>query len=267
MHETGCAEEDSVKNGDSRVALVSGAAHGIGEGIAARLAANGYAVALLDINTARCGAVAERLAYEHGVETLSLIADTGTEPEVREAMAAVRERFGRLDALVNNAGNPNPSTAPIDELDRATWDRYLEVNLTGYFLLAKHAMPMLRESSGAIVNIASIHALQSDAHHNMAYAATKGGVLAFTHALALAEGPAVRVNAISPGWIDVRNEEKRKASPLRDIDHAQHPAGRVGEPRDIAALAAFLLSDDARFITGENVIADGGMTRKMAFVD
>lgn len=249
----------------SRAALVTGAAHGIGEGIAARLAADGYAVAVLDIDASRCGPVAERLAYEHGVETLALVADTGTEDEVRDAIARVRERFGRLDALVNNAGNPNPPTGPIDELDRANWDRYLEVNLTGYFLVAKHAIAMLRAARGAIVNIASIHALQSDANHNMAYAATKGGIVAFTHALALAEGPRVRVNCISPGWIDVRDEKEKTTSPLRDIDHAQHPAGRVGEPRDVAALAAFLLSEDAGFITGQNFVADGGMTRKMVF--
>ena len=249
----------------SRVALVTGAGHGIGEGIAARLASDGYAIAILDIDTERCGAVAEHIAREHGVKTLPLIADTGTEDEVRGALDQAGKEFGRLDVLVNNAGNPDPATAPIDQLDRATWDRYLEVNLTGYFLMAKHSMPMLREARGSVVNISSIHALQSDADHNMAYAASKGGIIAFTHALALSEGPHVRVNCISPGWIDTRGEEKKKSSPLRDVDHAQHPAGRVGEPRDIGALVAFLVSDDAGFITGQNFIADGGMTRKMVF--
>lgn len=250
---------------NSHVALVTGAAHGIGEGIGARLASEGSAVAILDINAQRCGRVAERLAYEHGVKTLPLVADTGSEDDVEQAFEKVRATFGRLDALVNNAGNPKPSTAAIDELDRASWDRYLEVNLTGYFLAAKHAIPMLRESGGSIVNISSIHALQSDANNNMAYAATKGGIVAFTHALALAEGPRVRANCISPGWIDVRDADERKKAPLRDIDHSQHPAGRAGAPRDIAALAAFLLSDDASFITGQNLVSDGGMTRKMVF--
>ncbi|HEX6929117.1 MAG TPA: SDR family oxidoreductase, partial [Gammaproteobacteria bacterium] len=103
--------------------------------------------------------------------------------------------------------------------------------------------------------------------YSSAYAASKGGVIALTHALALSLGPRIRVNSISPGWIDVREPEEKHAEPLRDIEHSQHPAGRVGEPRDIAALAAFLLSPDAAFMTGQNVIADGGMTRKMCYVD
>ncbi len=250
-----------------QVALVTGAAHGIGLGIAARLASRGYAVAMLDINTDRCARAAERIAQERGVATLPLIGDTGTEDEVENAVERIRATFGRLDAVVNNAGNPNPSTEPVEKLDRATWDRYLEVNLTGCFLVAKHTIPLLRESRGAMVNIASIHALQSNANHNAAYAAAKGGIVALTHALALSLGPEIRVNCISPGWIDVREPERKQDEPLRAIEHSQHPVGRVGEPRDIAALAAFLLSDDAGFITGQNFIADGGMTRKMAYVE
>lgn len=256
-----------VKAIKERAALVTGASHGIGLGIAGRLAREGYAVAMLDINTERCGPAAERIAREHGTRTLPLIGDTGTEDEVQDAVAQVRSAFGRLDAVVNNAGNPNPSTEAVEHLDRAIWDRYLAVNLTGYFLVTKHTIPLLRKTGGAIVNIASIHALQSNANHNAAYAATKGGVIALTHALALSLGPRIRVNSISPGWIDVREPDEKRAEPLRDIEHSQHPAGRVGEPRDIAALAAFLLSPDAAFMTGQNVIADGGMTRKMCYVD
>jgi len=247
------------------VALITGAAHGIGKGIAARLARSGHTVVVFDINRERGAHVAAAIEHEHGVESLALAGDTGSEDDVRAGVDEIRQRFGRLDALVNNAGNPDPSSVSLDQLERTMWDRYLEVNLTGYFLVAKHAVPLLRERCGAIVNIASIHALQSDTDHNMAYAATKGGIVAFTHALALSEGPRVRVNCISPGWIDVRDEEERRSSPLRDIDHAQHPAGRVGLPRDVAALTAFLLSDEAGFITGQNFIADGGMTRKMIF--
>lgn len=265
LKETLAAEEHFMKE-HRRLALVTGAAHGIGEGIASRLAHDGYDVALLDINGTRCAHVAEAIGREWRTAALPLTADVGNEDDVRTAIANIKTHFGRLDALINNAGIPDPVTEPIEALERATWDRYLEVNLTGCFLVSKHAVPLLREHGGAIVNIASIHAIQSDVHHNMAYAATKGGTVAFTHALALSLGPAIRVNCISPGWIDVRDDAERKESPLRDIDHAQHPVGRVGKPADIAALVAFLLSPDAGFITAQNFIADGGMTRKMAFV-
>lgn len=250
----------------SPVALVTGAAHGIGEGIAERLARDGHDVALLDIDQERCGPVADRIARKFSVATMAVIADTGNEQDVRGALAQVAERFGRLTAVVNNAGNPHPSTVPVDELERAEWDRYLQTNLTGYFLIAKHSIKLLRESHGAMVNVSSIHALQSDSGHNMAYAASKGGIVAFTHALALSEGQKVRVNCISPGWIDVRGEEDRERSPLRGIDHEQHPAGRVGRPHDIAAVTAFLLSEDAAFITGQNIVVDGGMVRKLAYL-
>src|SRR5690606_4818114 len=213
-----------------RVALVTGAAHGIGLGIAAGLAREGYAVAMLDINAERIEPAARAIAQQHDVATLPLIADTGTEDEVENAIGRLRSRFARLDAVVNNAGNPEPSTVAIEHLERATWDRYLEVNLTGYFLVAKHAVPLLRASGGAMVNISSIHALQSDATHNAAYAATKGGVIALTHALALSLGPVIRVNCISPGWIDTRDAETRQNEPLQDVAHVQHSVGRVGEP-------------------------------------
>jgi NAD(P)-dependent dehydrogenase (short-subunit alcohol dehydrogenase family) len=121
-------------------------------------------------------------------------------------------------------------------------------------------VPVLRRAGGAaaIVNIASTRALQSEPNTE-AYAASKGGIVALTHALAVSLGPAVRVNCISPGWIDVR------ASQLSDQDHAQHPVGRVGKPLDIAKLVLFLLSEDAGFITGQNFVVDGGMTRKMIY--
>jgi NAD(P)-dependent dehydrogenase (short-subunit alcohol dehydrogenase family) len=143
----------------------------------------------------------------------------------------------------------------------------IATNLTGMFLTTKHAAAELRKGRGAIVNIASTRALQSEPNTE-AYAASKGGIVALTHALAMSLGPAVRVNCISPGWIDVSEWKKpsqRKAAELRPEDHAQHPAGRVGTPLDIGKLALYLLSSDAGFITGQNFVVDGGMTRKMIY--
>lgn len=157
----------------------------------------------------------------------------------------------------------------MEQLSLEAWNRVLAVNLTGAFLCVKHAAPHLRQTRGAVVDIASTRALQSEPHTE-AYSASKGGLLALTHALAISLGPAVRVNAISPGWIEVSNWKKsgrRRPPTLRPVEHAQHPAGRVGTPEDIATMAAFLLSEVSGFITGQNFIVDGGMTRKMIYVE
>ncbi len=120
-----------------------------------------------------------------------------------------------------------------------------------------------------MVNITSTRALQSEAHTE-AYAASKGGIVALTHALAISLGDRVRVNAVSPGWIAVgewRPPDRRRADDLRPVDHEQHPCGRVGKPEDVAAMVAFLISEAAAFVTGQNFVVDGGMTRKMIYAD
>jgi NAD(P)-dependent dehydrogenase (short-subunit alcohol dehydrogenase family) len=224
-----------------KVAVVSGGAQGIGKAVAEVLAGRGWQVAVADIQKS---------------DFFFVKTDVSREASVRACVRSVAKRFGRLDALVNNAGIADPHTGPLEKLELREWNRRIGVNLTGCFLMAKHATPHLRRARGAIVNIASTRALQSEPDTE-AYAASKGGLVAFTHALAMSLGPQVRVNCISPGWI--------AHQPVGKKDHAQHPVGRVGRSGDIAALVAYLLSDAAGFVTGQNFVVDGGMTKKMIY--
>jgi NAD(P)-dependent dehydrogenase (short-subunit alcohol dehydrogenase family) len=251
---------------DARVAVVTGGAQGIGLGIVRRLVSDGWRVAALDVDRE---ALLEVEAWAQSPLVMTLLADVKLEDEVALALGEVEERWGRLDALVNNAGIASPWAAPIEKLAYADWHRVLATNLDGVFLCCKHAASALRRSGGSIVNLASTRALQSEPNTE-AYAASKGGVVALTHALAVSLGPAVRVNCVSPGWIDVSEWKKstvRRSAELRPIDHQQHPAGRVGSPPDVAALVAFLLGQEAGFITGQNFVVDGGMVRRMIYAE
>jgi len=248
-----------------RVACITGGAQGIGKGIATQLLRLGYAVTIVDIDVE---------AGEECVDELGILgalrfipADIREEADVCDSITETLQRFGRLDALINNAALANPYHEAIEALSLESWNRVLATNLTGAFLATKHAVPHLREVGGSIINIASTRALQSEANCE-AYAASKGALLALTHALAVSLGPAVRVNCISPGWIEVSEWQKRserRAAELSERDHLQHPAGRVGTPEDVAAMVVFLLSEEAGFITGQNFVVDGGMTRKMIY--
>lgn len=248
-----------------RVAIVTGGGQGIGRGIAARLLGEGYRVAIFEQAADARQAVERAFA---GADVRVLEVDIGREESVREGVAETLSAWGRVDALVNNAALSDPYNRPIEELPLADWERALRVDLTGQFLCVKHAVPALRRSGqGAIVQVASTRALQSEPNQE-AYATAKGGLVALTHALAVSLGPAIRVNAVSPGWIDTSALKPRPAeSGLRAVDHEQHPVGRVGVPEDIAALVSFLLSPAAGFITGQNFVADGGMTRKMIYAE
>jgi NAD(P)-dependent dehydrogenase (short-subunit alcohol dehydrogenase family) len=250
-----------------RVVLITGAAQGIGRCLAVAFGAAGAHVVLVDRNEPMAReAAGEVAAGPEAPRALAIGADVATETDVQRVVESAVAEYGRLDVVVNNAATSHGS--PPELLDLADWERVLGVNLTGPFLLSRHAAPHLRRQRGAIVNIASTRAFMSEPNSE-AYTASKGGLVALTHALAASLAPDVRVNAIAPGWIDTatwRPFADRREPTHSPADRDQHWSGRVGTPEDIAAIA-LLLADGERagFITGQCLTCDGGMTRKMIY--
>jgi len=251
-----------------RVILVTGGANGIGRGIAQAVLGAGGKVLVGDLDTdAGKACLAE---WQRPDDAAFRRLDISREASVRRFIDAALKRFGRIDGLVNNAGIAAAHGTPLADMEWHEWQRRLS-SLHGAFLCSKHALPVIATAvnGGAIINIASTRARQSEPDSE-AYAAAKGGLLAFTHALALSAGPSVRVNSISPGWITTgawQAPARRRAPKLSRDDHAQHPVGRVGQPEDIGALAVYLLSSLSGFTTGQDFVVDGGMTRKMIYTD
>jgi hypothetical protein len=236
------------------VALVTGGAKGIGRAVARHLLAADWRLGIVDLPEAGL----RRAFPPRSRNVLAIEGDVRDEETIADAVDALVHRFGRLDAVVSNAGIM--IRKPIRHLTLTEWHRVIDTNLTATFLLARAAEKPLRKAKGAIVTIASTRALMSEPNTEP-YAATKGGLLALTHALAISLGPDVRVNCVSPGWIATKDY-----GALRRKDHTQHPVGRVGKPEDIAEIVAWLL--DAKrsgFVTGANFVVDGGMTRKMIY--
>jgi NAD(P)-dependent dehydrogenase (short-subunit alcohol dehydrogenase family) len=249
-----------------RVALVTGGAMGIGAGIAASLAEAGADIVICDIDEAGAEATAAAVRG-HGREALVLHTDIADSVAVETAIARVAGRFGRLDVLVNNAGIEYFTS--IAETTEEQWDRTQDVDLKGIFLMTKAALPLLRRSASAtVVNIASVHA-QATIPDLGAYAAAKGGVVAFTRSLAQDLGrDGIRAISISPGFIHTPMVEAWLAStPDREQTVARvnglHPCGRIGTPTDIANFVAFACSDLGTFINGADIVIDGGLTTKL----
>jgi NAD(P)-dependent dehydrogenase (short-subunit alcohol dehydrogenase family) len=234
-----------VSSSEPRIALVTGGARGIGAGIAARLVADGWHVI-----------VADRDAVDAPTGVRAIACDVADEATAATLIANLTAQEGRLDGLVCNAGVN--IRKPLRDLTLGEWSHVLATNLTSTFLLVRAAETLLRATHGAVVTIASTRAHMSEPNTE-AYAASKGGLVALTHALAISLGPDIRVNCISPGWIFTKGEAPRPE------DHEFHPAGRVGEPADIASLATWLLGPESRFVTGAEFIIDGGVTRKMIY--
>lgn len=247
-----------------KVAVVTGGGQGIGKATAKALLENGWTVVIAEIDKA-AGRETEHEYRDIG--TIRFVpTDVADEESVKGMIRDAGMQFARIDLLVNNAAIS--ANKPVTALSVKAWDRTMGVNLKGAFICAKYAASHLRKTKGAIINIASTRALMSEPDTE-AYAASKGGIVALTHSLAVSLGPDVRVNCISPGWIDVSGWKRKhagKKSKLSAADHNQHPGGRVGKPEDIASLILYLASPASGFITGANFIVDGGMTRKMIYV-
>ena len=252
-------------NGKS--AFVTGAGQGIGRGIAEQLAANGASVTVAEINEATGRATAEALrATGHNAQYLPV--DIRSEDDIMSGISAHIEAFGTLDTLVNNAGRNQHFDA--SQMTVEEWEKSMSLNLRGAWLCCKHALPiMAAQEAGVIVNIASVHATMT-AYNFFPYNVAKSGLLGLTRSLALDWGHKnIRVIAVSPGWVrtqpavdfieqadDPAAEEER----VRNL----HPLKRIGEPADIGALVAFLASDKASYITGTEIVIDGGITARHA---
>jgi NAD(P)-dependent dehydrogenase (short-subunit alcohol dehydrogenase family) len=242
-----------------KVAIVTGAGRGIGRAVAAMYASRGVSVVVAERNRAD-GEETVRFIREQGGQAVFIQTDVSVPAEIERLVRETDERWGRLDVLINNAGLSrwkSPYELSVEE-----WDHVLNTNLRSVFLCSREAAKVMRRTGGgAIVNIASTRAHMSEPNSE-AYAASKGGILALTHALAVSLGPdGIRVNAITPGWIETGDYQS-----LREEDHLQHPARRVGRPDDIARACLYLTSAENDFVTGAELVIDGGMTRKMIYV-
>jgi len=243
--------------------IVTGGAQGIGNAISQQLLEKGFCVSVLDFDEE---AIQEFSSVNNSENLKFFQTNVSNEESVRKSIAESVERFGNISGLINNAAIQIDK--PVAELTLEEWNRVIGTNLTGAFLCAKHAAPFLKNSKGSIINISSTRAFQSEPNTE-AYSASKGGILALTHSLAMSLAPEIMVNCVSPGWIDVSGIKKKSRAnqiELSEADHLQHPAGRVGKPEDIANMVLFLLNPENNFITGQNFIIDGGMTRKMIYV-
>jgi pyridoxal 4-dehydrogenase len=242
---------------EGKVAIVTGAAQGIGKAIAVRLASEGARLSVADVNATGAEAVAQAI----GGGAFAVTCDVSDEGAVAALHEAVMRQAGGVDILVNNAAIV--PFIPWDDVDIIHWRRLIEVNLTGVFLMSRAASDLMRKQGrkGRIVNICS-NVIFAGTPNMAAYVASKGGVFAFTRALATELGKyGINVNAVTPGLTE---SDGVKASPHNDsfgfVETLQAIPGR-GQPEDIAAAVAFLASDDARFITGQTLNVDGGMVR------
>ncbi len=248
-----------MSNFAGKVAIVTGAAHGIGRATAKLLAGDGIQVIVADINDANGAEVVAEIEAAGG-KAIYHHTDVGKHEAIRHCVEQTVAQLGRLDYIVNNAYWSAHGT--VEELSEGDWDRSMDIMLKAIFLFGKYGFPMMRQQGGgAMVNIASVHGLAADRRYGV-YDAAKAGVINLTRAMALDYGQdGIRVNSVCPGWIitndaAVPEDAKRRAAAI-------YAVGRTGVPDDIAKVIRFLLSDDAGFVTGHALVADGGLTAQL----
>lgn len=240
-----------------KVVVVTGAGKGIGKAVAMAFALKKYHVVIAEINPIKGQQVVNEIC-ERGESAIFIKTDVSKVHEIEDTIERTFNEFGRIDVLVNNAGISEFSD-PF-ELDETGWNKVIDTNLKSVFFGSRKAASFMKANGGSIVNVASTRALMSEPNSE-AYAASKGGILALTHAMAASFAPyKITVNAILPGWI-----ENGEYNALRIEDHQQHFSQRVGKPEDIARACMFLTDKENNFITGTQLIIDGGMTRKMIY--
>ena len=246
-----------MKPATARIAIVTGAARGIGAAIAEALAADGCKLWLLDRDAAAVQQAAYALASRHARAAEAIVADVRDGPALAAAAERIRAQDGRLDILVNNAGTM--TTGNHAQTDAAQWQTMLDTNLGGIYHCVIQLAPLMT-NGGSIVNIASVSSERGGgAVGNVWYGATKAGVVALTKGLARELGPrGVRVNAVSPGVVDTALTHAALTPEIRQRSLARFPLGRLTEAEDIASVVAFLCSPSAAFVTGAIVAVDGG---------
>jgi len=248
-----------------KVAIVTGAAKGIGWGIAKVFAQEGAKVAMVDWDK-EGGEKSAQEFQQQSYDVLFIHCDVSNEEQVKAMVQTVKDTYGRIDVLVNNAGIG--VYKPVLETSSEDWDRCLSVNLKGVFLCSKYVIPHMQEiGNGAIVNISSVHS-HATVNGVAPYAASKGGITALTRNMAIDYGPTIRVNAIAPGWVltpliqSIFDSYDDPAAQQKAVENRQ-VMKRIGRPEDIGYAAAFLASDEADFITGTQLFVDGGLTAQL----
>lgn len=239
--------------------LITGAAQGIGRALALAYSKAGAKIIIFDKDQKYLNEIRDRI-INYGGEVIAFALDLTDVTAIEHAFTVISKSPGSIDILINNAGVA--ITKSLETLTIEEWDYVMNTNLRAAFVCSQETVRIMKTSGirGSIVNIASTRALMSEPD-TFPYSASKGGLLALTHSLAVSLGEiGIRVNAISPGWIETRSYDK-----LSETDHKQHPSGRVGFPQDIAKACFYLTDPENDFVTGINLVVDGGMTRKMIY--
>lgn len=235
-----------------QVAIITGAARGIGKEIALTLGRNGADIIIADTNLAEAKRVADEMVIS-GQKAMAIKVDVSSKSQVRAMIETVIKEFSRIDILINNAGVCQPRT--YEEITEEDWNKVIDINLKGTFFCSQAVFPIMKErKKGKIVNLSSLAAKNGGVTVGAHYAASKAGITSLTKSLAKESGRYnINVNAVAPGLIDTKM--------TKDFDHdlSRVPLGRLGKPADVADVVKFLVSDDARYLTGEIIDIDGGI--------